>query len=1363
MDVDTYLQTFERSLSTYSGDDPLDPWDRFVQFLEGKLPLEERKSMSVVFHRLVQRFLQEERYHNDPRFVDHCIKCASFYDDPIQVYSQVHSQGIGTTAAALYIAWAQQFEKNGQLLQAEAVYERAVENQAQPVDTVLQHYRKFQDKVLKPQTGAPDVPRNPLQNSQLTNQQSRPREILQQQCKEPDLPGFPDDRTVRIISKSEYNPSNQPKVQNAPLEQVAMYCKTELVCEGSEYCFEELRANRYWAKRKQQAELRELEEEQRKAREAEEELRRMQELLKQLDNKSPVPPADPQAPNRPYDGHQESHAAVSAAGHPELAALAARPSAALGNRLSLGHRPAATFRPSLVLQPSQDLGLGARRKSRPLASAVWGPSGSLGSLPPSGQLCPLEEAEASRYEVASRQQASAAAVHPAAAELSPKPPSPAVTAATASASASSLQTSLLHHQSNNAVADAGTLPIHRHGAPVSCEVPYRALTQSGPSALSTAEPLHARSSSFHQPLDDADHDVSKDGQHGEMDREGTNNVSLVGQGNHSHITPNNSLGLVQATPSRVLPSPTVHTREALDLIMDMFQAPTFAPDGLSHIAEESLNFAHSKLNKPAVSQPAAAAAAVFTVFQDEDDKENGGQVMASNERKALQPRAEVSVPGPTQQNEYQETAVGVESATDETAMWESRRHSLAACPNSTRDFAPSANLVSTPFHLSAPHSWELDSAQENDAPTAFAGSDGNPFVRQPTKLRDNALSPDVFHLSPIIEQSPVDEKLTPAERTAGAQGTIVGEGLAAVQQSQSQAASTSSISAHPLAALSFPDHTVAPTEDVSKVAAAFSSAAPKPGWTVYQSPEKTLADLSKVVGQHAPQETEMEADVPMTLEHVPAVHSFLSKSSFHVPQTEDLFPGSRDLFHGSHCDVPMSPAPAPRPTPDVPMSPAAPAFKSILDVPMSPDSAAPLLDWFALSSPVADPQSDLDFTGSSRHPHGLSASWARSRLEVPMATSPAKGSEMCLDVPMSPAQALAPTATPAAPSHLVPDPWNDELINTLLSRLDIPLTSYPSVTTWECNLPSVSPKMTTTMAGESLRVDFVLGQGAFATVYQATNLTTSEKLFLKVQKPANPWEYYINIQLNIRLKTSVRHLFNNIHSAHLFRNGSILLGDLHNCGTLLNAINLYKGRSEKVMPQALVLYFTSCILHMVDELHSARIVHADIKPDNFLLGERFLENESFDPENSKHGLALIDLGQSIDMTLFPEGTAFTAKCMTSAFQCTEMLSGRPWNYQTDYFGIAGTVYCMIFGSYMQVKLENGEWKPSGTFKRNPHSDLWLELFRALLNVPDCSSLPCLWRLRSRVQAELEQHYRTKLRGLKNRLVVQLLESRSSRR
>ncbi len=51
---------------------------RFVQFLDNKLSLEEGKGMSVVLERLVQTFLQDERYHNDLRYVTHCIRCVCF-------------------------------------------------------------------------------------------------------------------------------------------------------------------------------------------------------------------------------------------------------------------------------------------------------------------------------------------------------------------------------------------------------------------------------------------------------------------------------------------------------------------------------------------------------------------------------------------------------------------------------------------------------------------------------------------------------------------------------------------------------------------------------------------------------------------------------------------------------------------------------------------------------------------------------------------------------------------------------------------------------------------------------------------------------------------------------------------------------------------------------------------------------------------------------------------------------------------------------------------------------------------------------------------------------------------------------------
>uniref|UniRef100_A0A8D2MRF6 Protein kinase domain-containing protein n=1 Tax=Zonotrichia albicollis TaxID=44394 RepID=A0A8D2MRF6_ZONAL len=249
----------------------------------------------------------------------------------------------------------------------------------------------------------------------------------------------------------------------------------------------------------------------------------------------------------------------------------------------------------------------------------------------------------------------------------------------------------------------------------------------------------------------------------------------------------------------------------------------------------------------------------------------------------------------------------------------------------------------------------------------------------------------------------------------------------------------------------------------------------------------------------------------------------------------------------------------------------------------------------------------------------------------------------------------------------------------------------------------------------------------------------------------------------LRLSPSLHHLYIRFYSAHFFPNGSVLVGELHNYGTLLNAVNLYKKLPEKVMPQGLVIYLAVKILHMVEELHSCQIIHGDIKPDNFILGERFLDNDTCDIDGLCHGLTLIDLGQSIDMKLFPEGTAFTARCETSGFQCVEMLTNKPWNYQTDYFGIAATVYCLLFGSYMRLKEDNGVWKPDGTFRRLPNAELWKEFFESLLNIPSCHNLPSLRALRQKLKDLFCRSYAKEIKFLRNRLVVLLLEHKRSRK
>ncbi|XP_042358797.1 mitotic checkpoint serine/threonine-protein kinase BUB1 isoform X2 [Plectropomus leopardus] len=1253
MDIPMYLQSFESSVSSYTGDDPLDQWDKFVKYLEQRLPADSGSAMSLVFDSLVQKFLNDEKYANDIRYVNYCIKCASYYSDPVALYSHIYSKGIGTRTAALYVAWAQQFEQKGMNEQADALYQKAMENQAQPVDTVLSEHRQFRTR-----TGSPTPVsggRTPLQNSQLTNQMSSHREPVALNNASVDcLPKPPTYKTTIIVSRSETSgaiPSSRPGLQT-----VSEYMTDELVCEGSEYCFEEVRAEKYFCKLR----INSMEQEEGGILSIKSILEKLNQDL-ETSGGSASQPSSQRLPVMETATTLNPNPTQQSFGHPQ-------PSNRLSSRRSLGLR--------LLTEPTfiQE------------AIAI--------SEPPQQQ----HNSRAADTHA----QSSEVSLHPSVlADRSIRLPQSVPTSASADGEPVA-QTSLVQPRSVEQPGSFEQVNLSLHSPACVSAVDNDVLCQDDGAQPGSSENCRPE-----------ERNTAQQEETHPQELEEKLNMSQGGTANLSHITPNNSLGFIQATPSRVLPSPTVNTREALDVIMDMFQAPTFLEDPFNnasvlHAAEREVDHGYPR-NGGVSSFTKPPAAAPFAVFQDDDaDKENGSAAAPSVVEKSKPVRALAEIPVTNKPNDTPPDLMP-----DESTMWGARYNSLnslAACPNSTSDFAMAAQCVSTPFTRKTFFSDNFYEDQENNCDGGDADDDA--FIRrQPKKL------------SPIMEQSPSDETaISQLEPSSDRHGTILVKGLSTVQHCLTTSSITM-VQPPPPAVLSFRDQTMCPTDSsINRTTA--------PSWEVYTSPEQPPKQVSVLSQQ--PESSVRPKSEPFTI-------------------MEDV-------------DKPASPERV---------------QKQVYDVPMSPECALKT-DWLAIRSPEVTVEPDLDaFLSPRRLNKGDTV--PNQTMDVPM--SPQQP-QLCADVPMSPVQPpqdgtedepmmspdrglrssadVSMNATTAA-VQLVSDPWDDALISDLLSSLSPPLTSHPRCITWPCKVPNITPKMTISMGKASLRVDCVLGEGAFATVYQATDPMTSERMVLKVQKPAYPWEFYINTQLDARLRPDVRHLYSSIRSAHLFPNGSVMLGELHNYGTLLNAVNIYKTLSDKVMPQPLVMYFTVCILHMVEQLHSINVIHADIKPDNFLLGERFLENKCFEPDNVDHGLVLIDLGQGIDMELFPEGTAFTARCLTSGFQCTEMLSGKPWNYQTDYFGIAGTVYCMLFGTYMQVTTDGGVWKTNGVFRRNPHSDLWQEFFHTLLNVPDCSSLPSLQSLRRKLTAALQQNYSSKLPTLKSRLVVLLLESHKAAR
>ncbi|XP_011835920.1 PREDICTED: mitotic checkpoint serine/threonine-protein kinase BUB1 isoform X3 [Mandrillus leucophaeus] len=1021
------LQMLEAHMQSYKGNDPLGEWERYIQWVEENFP-ENKEYLITLLEHLMKEFLDKKKYHNDPRFINYCLKFAEYNSDLHQFFEFLYNRGIGTLSSLLYITWAGHLEAQGELQHASAVLQRGIQNQAEPRQLLQQQYRLFQTRRTETHLPAQARTSEPLHNVQVLNQmitsKSNPGNnmacisknqgselsgVVSSACdKESNM-----EQRVIMISKSEYS-VHSSLASKADVEQVVMYCKEKLIRGESEFSFEELRAQKYNQRRKHEQWVNEDRHYmKRKEANAFEE-----QLLKQ----------------KMDELHKKLHQVVETS-HEELPA-------------------------------SQE-----RSEVNP---ACMGPS--VGSQ---------QELRAPCLPVTYQQT-------PVNMEKNPREAPPVVPPL-----ANAISAALVSPASSQSIAPP---------------VPLKAQT--------VTDSVFAVASKDAGCVNKSTHEFKP--QSGAEIKEGCE-THKVANTSSFHTTPNTSLGMVQATPSKVQPSPTVHTKEALGFIMNMFQAPTL-PD----ISDDKDEWQSLDQNEDAfeaqfqknvrssgawgVNKIISSLSSAFHVFED-GNKENYGLPQPKNKPTGARTFGERSVS--RLPSKPKEEVPHAEEFLDDSTVWGIRcNKTLAPSPKSPGDFTSAAQLASTPFHKLPVESLQILEDKENV------------IAKQCTHVTLDSCEENMV-------VPPKDRKFSPIQ-----------------EKSPEQAFSSHMYSA-------------------------------------------SLLRLSQSAAGG-----------------VPTCEAELGVEACGLTDTD--------------------------------------------------------------AATAEDPPDAMA---------GLQA----ERMQ------------------------MSSLGNADAPNFIVGNPWDDKLIFKLLSGLSKPVSSYPNTFEWQCKLPAIKPKTEFQLGSKLVNVHHLLGEGAFAQVYEATqgdvnDAKNKQKFVLKVQKPANPWEFYIGTQLMERLKPTMQHMFMKFYSAHFFQNGSVLVGELYSYGTLLD-----------------------------------------------------------DEDDLSAGLALIDLGQSIDMKLFPKGTIFTGKCETSGFQCVEMLSNKPWNYQIDYFGVAATVYCMLFGTYMKVKNEGGECKPEGLFRRLPHLDMWNEFFHIMLNIPDSHHLPSLDLLRQKLKKVFQQHYTNKIRALRNRLIVLLLEYKRSRK
>ncbi|XP_067883628.1 mitotic checkpoint serine/threonine-protein kinase BUB1 [Heterodontus francisci] len=1165
MDFQECWQMFEAKIQSYAGEDPLDLWDRFMQWAEASLPPTEREVLVSVLERLVKSFMDDEKYSNDPRYINYWLKLINCSTTPLDFYNYMYSQGIGTKSAALYLAWAQVLEMKGNVQIADSIFQKGIQNSAEPVDTLICHYGHFRTRasqnLLPVQTENPvrSIPgslgsqcsmtfraqngflHEPLENSQfispdlpplsklglnagpvgletLPESQNLDRPVLENKIQngcsgKPSTLATSGTESNSLISnapKPVHQNDNHGKVQEASgdLQQVVMYNKDVLFSGDKEMCFEEIRAKEHIArsKRKGTEEWKEL-----FTASKSDEIRSLEQKLEQLKMQLKLT----------QDREQE----ILQTSSQNALQMIPAPSPLLIKSAAQSSATVLLMKTDSKEGNEQNSSLGACAGTVTTASFA---------------ISPLQQSQCG---------------------------------------VSSLLP-MVDNKQRSGVKPGFTI----YGEPEKSFSDTRAQLEPLPRSMVTSI---NESSNREQFMNE-----SGNSSRISLSRSREGNVSgLIG--NRSH-TPNSSFGLVQATPSKVLPSPTVYTKEALDAIMDMFQAPVipelpqvdenggaFAEEQMEAQDGDSKTFCKKDDNHQSMEilgmNFAPPSTVSFSIFEDDAGVVKSIRNDLNSKPPEPRPLGELS--------EKQSTASKAKEIDDQAVWAVCDNRTLAINPNDTEDFAFAAPLASTPFY-GVPQQPKQDSEDYSEESTQ-ANNDKRMVLHSSEE--------EYIQLAKIRKISLIQDPR--------------------------------------------PD----PINNLSALEV---------------DPSINCRDVS---------------DEPPISEEFKLIEEKLESCTF--PNLEEC---------------------------------------------LKPEQSFCCLQEMYCS--------DLQFE--------------------------------------------EPVETPTETGVIIRNPWDKNLISELLSNLTKPLSSYCSFLNWEENMPTVRPKINLRLGNEMFHVAYLLGQGAFAHVYQATildmnnlsDVRNQQKVSLKVQKTSNPWEFYISTQLSERLNPKFCNLYNNIYSGHFFKNGSILVGELYSFGTLLNAVNLYKTINEKAMPQPLVIYFAIHILYIVEQLHDIGIIHGDVKPDNFILGERFLDGDAASVDDSlSQGLTLIDFGQSIDMKLFPKNTVFVENCKTSGFQCIEMLSEKPWTFQTDYFGIAATVHCLLFGTYLKLKEKQGIWKVNATFQRGHHADMWNHFFNTLLYIPNCQTLPSLRDLREKLVSLVKEQYTKKLKSLRQRLMVLLLENKHSQR
>jgi serine/threonine-protein kinase len=195
-----------------------------------------------------------------------------------------------------------------------------------------------------------------------------------------------------------------------------------------------------------------------------------------------------------------------------------------------------------------------------------------------------------------------------------------------------------------------------------------------------------------------------------------------------------------------------------------------------------------------------------------------------------------------------------------------------------------------------------------------------------------------------------------------------------------------------------------------------------------------------------------------------------------------------------------------------------------------------------------------------------------------------------------------------------------------------------------------------------------LGEGGFATVYQARDEIEGIKVALKL-----PHAHLLTGAALEDFRREVRMVAQLEHPNILPLRTAQFIGDHFVIVSALGLMTL-EDRIARRLPIDLALDFARQMLAAVAYAHSQRIIHCDIKPDNFILFEG-------------NRLRLTDFG----VAKVAQRTLRASGAGTLGYMAPEQAMGRP-SFRSDVFALGLVLYRMFSGRLPEYPFE---WPPPG--------------------------------------------------------------------